>query len=313
MKIYKPKFWDTDKSFYSTLLKPLTYVTKLFIFFKKSFIKKSKFNLPIICVGNIYIGGTGKTPTSMLIANELTKKGRKVAIIRKFYQNHSDEHLLIKKHFNNLILRKNRTKAINDALDNRYEFVILDDGFQDYKIIKNLNIVCFNSTQKIGNGLVFPAGPLREDLRALRNAQIVIINGKKDKIFEKKIISANKDIKIFYSRYQPSNLNEFKNQRLFAVAGIGNPENFFNILKENNLNVVEKLIYPDHYKFKKSEILKIIEKSKEKNCQIIMTEKDYYKIIDYNLSNINFLKVNLIIEEKEKLIEKILTLDDKNL
>ena len=112
--------------------------------------------MQVICIGNIYIGGTGKTPTSLLIANELTNKGKKVAIIRKFYKNHSDEHLLIKKYFNNLILNKNRVKGIINAQKHGYEFAVLDDGFQDYRIKSNLNILCFNANQQFGNGLIFP-------------------------------------------------------------------------------------------------------------------------------------------------------------
>lgn len=311
MKIIKPKFWDTEKSFFVKVLIPLTFITKLFIFLKKNITKKYNFKLQVICIGNIYIGGTGKTPTSLLIANELTNKGKKVAIIRKFYKNHSDEHLLIKKYFNNLILNKNRVKGIINAQKHGYEFAVLDDGFQDYRIKSNLNILCFNANQQFGNGLIFPAGPLREDLKALKNAQIVIINGKKNKDFEQQIVKENKDIDIYYSKYHPVNLEEFKNKKLIALAGIGNPENFFSILKENNLNVIKKLIYPDHYKFKNSEISEIIRKSKQEKCQIIMTEKDYYKIVDYNIPNIKFLRVSLKIEKQEELVKKILKLNDK--
>ena len=311
MKIIKPKFWDTEKSFFVKVLIPLTFITKLFIFLKKNITKKYNFKLQVICIGNIYIGGTGKTPTSLLIANELTNKGKKVAIIRKFYKNHSDEHSLIKKYFNNLILNKNRVKGIINAQKHGYEFAVLDDGFQDYRIKSNLNILCFNANQQFGNGLIFPAGPLREELKALKKAQVVIINGKKNKDFEEQILKENKDIDIYYSKYHAVNLEEFKNKNLIALAGIGNPENFFSILKENNLNVIKKLTYPDHYKFKNSEISEIITKSKEEKCQIIMTEKDYYKIVDYNIPNIKFLKVSLKIEKQEELIKKILKLNDK--
>ena len=171
---------------------PLSFISLIFIFLKINYLKKLDTEIPIICIGNIYIGGTGKTPTSIFLANELNKLGRKSVILRKFYKSHKDEHDLIKTNFKNLILTQNRSNGIIEAEKN-FDIVILDDGFQDYKIVKNLNIICFNSNQLTGNGYVIPAGPLRESLSALKNAQIVLINGSENKKFEDKIIKMNKN------------------------------------------------------------------------------------------------------------------------
>ena len=97
MKIYKPKFWDKKIGIFSILLFPLSHYFFIIIFLKKNLLKTKNLNVPIICIGNIYIGGTGKTPTSFLLANELTKSKKNPAIIRKYYKNHSDEYNLIKK------------------------------------------------------------------------------------------------------------------------------------------------------------------------------------------------------------------------
>ena len=101
-------------------------------------------------------------------------------IVKKFYKDHVDEHNLIKEKFNDLILDKNRVLAIKKAQKLGYDIIILDDGFQDRKIKKDLSIICFNQNQLIGNGFVLPAGPLRESLGALKDANVVLINGKKD-------------------------------------------------------------------------------------------------------------------------------------
>ena len=90
-----------------------------------------------------------------------------------------DEYNLIKNYFNNLITNRNRSTAIEEAIKEDFDFIILDDGFQDYKIKKDLNILCFNQNQKFGNGFVLPSGPLRESLSSIKNSQIVLINGKK--------------------------------------------------------------------------------------------------------------------------------------
>ena len=267
MKISKPNFWKS-KNLISSFLFPISLMVMLVIYFKKKFIKTVKFKIPVICVGNIYLGGTGKTPLSIFLAEELKNKGKNPAIIRKYYKSHYDEHMMIKDKFKNIILNKNRVNGIYDAINNNFNIAILDDGFQDPKIFKKLSILCFNQNQKIGNGMVIPSGPLRDSFSTLSNAQIVIINGKRELDFEKKIIEINKKISIFYSRYIPLSIDHLKNESLFAVAGIGNPENFFNLLSENNLKISKKFVFPDHYEFKKTKFLNIMKQAKENNCKI---------------------------------------------
>jgi len=158
-----------------------------------------------------------------------------------------------------------------------------------------------------------PAGPLRESLIALKDAHIVIINGDKVKAFEKKILNINPNLEIFYSVYKPTNIEKFKNKRLLAIAGIGNPQNFFQLVEKNNLKIVKKLIFPDHYKFSRTEIQNILKEAKEKKLQIIMTEKDYFKIRDYKINKIEYLKVSLKIKSQKKLIARIKKIYDENI
>ena len=299
MILKKPKFWDDKIGLYSIVLFPITLITLLIIFIKKKIIKPIKFDIPIICVGNIYLGGTGKTPTSILLANELSSMGKRTAILRKFYKSHVDEYNLIKSNFKNLILNKNRINGIFEAVKVGYDCIVLDDGFQDYKIKKSLNIICFNNNQKLGNGFVIPAGPLRENLKSLKDAQIILINGKKDLKFEEKILNINKKLKIFYSSYRPLNLENFRGKKLMAIAAIGNPINFFELLKKNNLTLEEEKIYPDHYEFKKKEINNLIKYAEENNYHLIMTEKDYFKLKEICENELDYLKVSLEIENFE--------------
>ncbi len=305
MKINKPKFWDQKTSFYSAILFPFTILVRLVIFFKKKFIKSRKFNIPVICIGNIYLGGTGKTPTAILIANELIKIGKKPSIIRKFYLDQEDEFELIRKYHKDLIVNFKRSEAILEAENKSYDSVILDDGFQDYTIKKKFSIICFNRSQLIGNGMVIPSGPLRESLDALKDSQVVIINGKKSLEFEEKILQYNKNLNIFYSNYNPVNSSEFKEKKLLAVAGIANPKNFFDLLLKEGLKIEKEMIFPDHYQFKKSEIANIVNYAEERNLQIIMTEKDYFKIKKFNYNQIRYLKIILKIDNCEELIKLI--------
>ena len=310
MKLFKPKFWKSNKNFFTVLLIPLSLITWIYIILKKTFIQKVKFNIPVICVGNIFIGGTGKTPLSIHIARKLSENGKNPAIVRKYYKSHKDEHKMIISYYNKLILNLNRSKGIYEAIEKGYDAVILDDGFQDYKIKKNLSIICFNSNQLIGNGYLFPSGPLRESLGSLRNADILIINGDRSLNFEQKILKIQKDLQIYYSNYKPLNIQEFKNKKLLVISGIGNPENFFKILKDNQMNIQKKMVYPDHYEFTKNEMLKIIEYAKKNDFQIVMTEKDYYKIKDFSLENIKYLKVKLEIEKEEEFVKNVMKVYD---
>ena len=312
MNLNKPKFWDEKIGYLAILLFPLSLVFTLLTFFKKKLSRLRIFEIPIICVGNIYIGGTGKTPLSIILAKELAEKGRKPAILRKYYRDHIDEYNLIKKYFKDLIINENRLTGLEEIIKSNYDIVILDDGLQDSRIKKDLKIVCFNHNQLIGNGLVLPAGPLRESLSALKSANIVIINGQKNKIFENKILKINQNLEIFYSFYKPTNLDQFKSKKLFAIAGIGNPENFFKLMEQNNLEISKKIIFPDHYQLSKIELQSIINEAENKNYQVVMTEKDYFKINHYKFSKINYLKVSLEIENKQKLFNKINELYDKN-
>ncbi len=307
MKIHKPLFWNKPKSFIALILLPVSFLVLIFIFLKKRIFKTKKFNIPILCIGNIYVGGTGKTPLALLLADEFKFLGKKPVIIKKFYKEHIDEHLLIKKRGVPLIVNDDRTSSIKLA-EKEFDIAILDDGFQDYQIKKDLSILCFHSKQLIGNGFVFPSGPLRENLNAIKRAQIVIINGEENLEFETKLKKINSKINIFYSKYKLSNLEDFRDKNILAFAGIGNPENFFNLLIKNGLNLKKSISFPDHYNFKKQEILEIIEKAKKQNYTILTTEKDFLRIKNFNFTDIYSCNVNLEITKKSELttlIQKI--------
>ena len=309
MKLYKPNFWK-ETNLVSILLFPISLIVKLIVLMRKTFIKELEFEIPVICVGNIYLGGTGKTPLSINLGKELSILNKNPVIIRKYYKHHEDEYSLIRENFKHLITKKDRKNAIKNAVQNGFDTVILDDGFQDYKIKKNLNIVCFNN-QLLGNGMLIPAGPLRESVDSLKSAHIIIINGDQNIEFERKLLEINNEISIFYSRYQLIDIEKYRGKKLFVVAGIGNPENFFELIRSQNLNIIKKLSFPDHYQFSKSEILNIINDARKNGYQVVMTEKDYHRVKDFNFTEIHYIKVKLEIAEKKEFLKKVLTVYDK--
>jgi tetraacyldisaccharide 4'-kinase len=266
--------------------------------------KTNELSIPIICVGNIYLGGTGKTPLCIEIFSILKNLEINAAFIRKQYDLFQDEADL-QKSVGPVYQNKKRIKAIQQAIENNINIAILDDGFQDFSIKKNLSIVCFNEKQWIGNGLTIPSGPLRSNLSALKRADCIVINGGKNKEIENKISSKNKKIKIFYSKYKPKNIDKFRNKKIVAFAGIGNPQNFFDLLINEKLNIIEKIKFPDHHKYSEKELEALSSKIKDNNSILLTTEKDYYRISENFKKNIQYLGIEIEIENKNKFIEEI--------
>ena len=305
MNFFKPKFWDKNKiSFFSVLLFPVSLLIKVLSLFKRVLIKTNQSSIPIICVGNIYLGGTGKTPLCIEIFLILKNLNMNPVFVRKKYDSFQDEADL-QKQVGPVYQNKKRIEAVKEALQNKANVAILDDGFQDFSINKNLSIVCFNKKQWVGNGLTIPSGPLRESLSALKRANCVVINGEKNRDIENKIFSKNKEIKIFYTKYRAKNISEFKNKKVIAFAGIGNPENFFDLLKDNKIDIGEEIKFPDHHKYSEETLENLINKAKENNNILLTTEKDYFRIAENYKQNISFLKIEVEIENRNKFIDQI--------
>ena len=303
MKLKKPLFWSKNNNLFSFILFPFSVLIQLLFFFKNIFLKPKKISIPVICVGNIYLGGTGKTPLSIEIVRILKKFNMAPVLVKKFYTDQFDEIDLINSKNIEIIKNSSRYIALKEAEKRGFKSIVLDDGFQDHSIYKDLSILCFNEKQLIGNGFTIPAGPLREPLSALRRSKIILINGKKNEDFENKIKSINNEINIFYSKYIAQNSHKFLNENILAFAGIGNPENFFDLLKENNINVEKKISFPDHYNYSKKELDKLLKISKENNLKLLTTEKDFFRIKHFNTTDIDYLTIKLEIINEE-LFEK---------
>ena len=295
MNFKKPEFWDNSKlSIWSIILYPfslLFLVTSLVTKFLKI---KKKFPIPIVCVGNIYLGGTGKTPLALEIFKIIKSYGKNPAFVKKGYDYLYDEIQMLDK-TGKTYLNKNRKEAINSIISDKHDVAILDDGFQDLSIEKDFSILCFNSRQLIGNGFLIPSGPLRESFNSIKRADCILINGDRNVEFENKINKINKSIRIFYSKYKILNLENFKNKEFVAFAGIGNPSNFFHLLKENNINIIKTHSFPDHHIYSQNDFDKIIG---DKYFKIVTTEKDYFRMNDKQKQSCDFIKVELEIKNK---------------
>ena len=305
MKLKKPKFWDLKQiSLWALLLIPLAFLFQLVLLLEKFFKKPKNFSVPVICVGNIYLGGTGKTPLTLELFKIIKSIGKNPGFIKKGYDYLDDEIKMLEK-IGKVYTDKSREKAINSLISSNYNVAILDDGFQDYSIKKNFSILCFNSRQLIGNGYTIPSGPLRESIKSLKRADCVLINGEKNIKFENKINKFNNSIKIFYSKYKLLDVDGIQNKKVIALAGIGNPENFFDQLKEKNIDLIKTYSYPDHHNYSKKELKNIIDESEKNNAVIVTTEKDHSRMNEEIKLIIKCIKVDLEIENKNDFINLI--------
>jgi tetraacyldisaccharide 4'-kinase len=314
MKLKKPKFWDYKKpSFLSYLLLPFSIILGL-IARIKSKPKFSNSKIKTICVGNIYIGGTGKTSLAIKIKEILDENDIKACFIKKFYPNQTDEQKLLSKNgtlFNNL----KRITALDEAISRGFEVAIFDDGLQDNSIKYDMEIVCFNNLNWIGNGLTLPSGPLRESINNLKFYENVFLNGNEESLIAIKdqIKKINPYMNINSGKYTPLNIDEFdKNQSYLVFSGIGNHKTFVEMLKNNKLKILSDLEYPDHYQYSKKDFDEIIINAKKYNAHIITTEKDYLRLENFNRNEILYIKSSLNILDEKIFTNKLIKLNEKN-
>ena len=324
MYFIKPKFWDKkNNSFLSILLYPLSIIYYLISVIRKKISIPQKFNIPIICVGNIYIGGTGKTSAAIEIM-KILNQSKKICFLTKGYGRKSkkdiylnelnisnqntidtgDEALLLNK-YGDVYISNNRTKAINTIIKLGYDAIILDDGFQDHLIFKNLNILCFDSKNWIGNNNLIPSGPLREPLKAIKEANFIVIKGEKNQIIENEIKKLSPNIEIIYAENRIENNETLKNKNFIAFTGIGDPYSFFNTLLNNNIKIIKQIIYPDHFQFTEKNYKVLFQEAENNNCNLITTEKDWVRISKQFKDKVYYTKLSTLLIGKESLEKEL--------
>jgi tetraacyldisaccharide 4'-kinase len=323
------KIWQ-KKNFLAYLLWPLAFVYGCFIFLRRKLyqmhlLKINHLSVPVIVVGNITVGGTGKTPVVIALARFLKEKGWRPGIISRGYggntqhfpclvhQNSNarevgDEPLLIARHTAcPTIIDPNRSRGAKSLLKrSNCNVVISDDGLQHLSLGRNIEIVVVDGERRFGNNFCLPAGPLREPTSRLNSVDFVISKGT-TQINEFKL-SLIPDY--FYQLVQPKNkyaAEHFQNKKVHAVAGIGNPNQFFSSLRKLGLKIIEHP-FPDHYLFKPHDF------NYGRDAIIIMTEKDAVKCVGFVDARLWCLKTKTELDNKflNAILNRITTID-KNL
>lgn len=298
------------------ILYPISLIYNLLSKINKNFTKTYKLQHPVISIGNITWGGSGKTPMVIETANYISSLGKIPVILSRGYarknkskqnvivrdkkqilsnlENSGDEPLMMANILNcPVVVGINRIKSAEISEQFLPDIFILDDGFQHWKIKRDIDIVCINSLNPFGNEMIIPAGILRENIFALKRASMVILTNcnlcskeilqnLKNKILQitgknplETSLKFKNIINMFYNREIEESV---KNITGFTViSAIGSPENFINTVKNAGLKIKNKFIFRDHHKYKKNDIVEIINKLSD-NEKIITTAKDAIKI-----------------------------------
>lgn len=293
-----PNFWYKNLNLFSYILLPLSLLYMLAVTLYKRTCKTQSFTIPIICVGNLTAGGTGKTPATMAIAERLKSMGHKPHIVSRGYGGSEkgplrvDERLheasevgdepLLLSHFAPTWVSKKKTRGVKAAIDAGADSIILDDGFQNMSIRKNLSIIVADTDLGFGNGHIIPAGPLRETITSGLNRMDLLISVGSTESQEK----FREKYKYFISKKDHIQANivpiltglDWKGLRVFAFAGIGNPEKFFNTLRSLGADVVLTKKLADHKRFDDKLLSRLSKEAIKLNAQLVTTEKDAIRL-----------------------------------
>ncbi len=325
IKLIYPKFWQT-KNIISYALWPFSLIYQIGTLLRKIFSTKISLPAKVICVGNITVGGTGKTQIVIWLAKLLSLRKVKFVIIAKGYKGTTSKAILVSDEHNykqigdEAILLKDYgptivTKKIKNARtllsELKPEVIIVDDGMQNPSFHKDLIITVIDGHRVFGNEFILPAGPLRETIEAgLSKAEILItMNDNSGKSAQRLAeISAtsqmNTQIKPIFDAKMVAHLNLDKNRRYIAFTGIGNPERFFMTLKDHGLMLADGIIFQDHHDYSAKDLDFLKQKAAKERAILITTTKDYVKIPPQELELIRF-DVELEFMETEKLTNMI--------
>ncbi|MDP3744642.1 MAG: tetraacyldisaccharide 4'-kinase [Methylotenera sp.] len=305
-------------TFWHIFLMPLSWVFGMITtvrkrLYKNGWLKSVRLSVPVVIIGNINVGGTGKTPLVIWLAEQLQLAGYKPGIISRGYGGNAKQVTEVMTFSNPFevgdepVLIATRTSCPVFVSANRIEagrallatyptcnIIISDDGLQHYRLQRDVEIVVYDSAKGFGNGALLPAGPLRESKNRLKTVDAVVSNGSvvNNELLAVKPIEMQLESTAFYNALDKcitSDAQVFLHQKVLAIAGIGNPDRFFKQLRLLGLDFQSRA-YSDHYAFKAEDF------SGTEADIVVMTEKDAVKCRSFARPNFWVLPVNAVIK-----------------
>jgi tetraacyldisaccharide 4'-kinase len=288
-----PSFWWRKPGAEAALLAPLAWIYGA-IAARRMQMPGTRADIPVICIGNPTAGGAGKTPTALALAALLTQQGHRPALLTRGYGGRlagpvrvdvtehdasdvGDEALLLARRFPTIVAH-DRVQGAREAFGEGATVIVMDDGFQNPSLVKDVSILVVDSMRGIGNGRTLPAGPLRAPLAPqLAAAQALLIVGEPDERSERLVVQATAaGLPIFRGTLQPDAgaIAEVAGRRVLAFAGIGDPDKFFRTLERSGIEAPVRRGFPDHHRYTEQEAAQLLEEAARDKLLLLTTEKD---------------------------------------
>lgn len=287
-----PDFWSRDRSLLPTLLAPLAVAYAAAGRLRQVTTRPQRVPIPVICVGAATVGGAGKTPVALALGRHLTAAGYRAHFLTRGYGGRTagplrvdparhdaasvgDEPLLLARAAPCWVAR-NRPAGARAAAAAGAKAIVMDDGFQNPTLAKDLALLVVDGTQGFGNGRVLPAGPLREPVdRALARADAVVLIGKDGAGLAP--VLAGKPV--LAARLVPDDsARVLAGRKLLAFAGIGRPEKFFESLRAIGAELAATAVFPDHHPYSAAELHRIFDRAERLGARLVTTAKDSVRL-----------------------------------
>jgi tetraacyldisaccharide 4'-kinase len=308
----EPAFWrgkTAGAAILSTLLSPLGLAYGCSVRLNEARAKPARPKARVVCIGNLTAGGTGKTPLAIALAKRLQARGANVVFLSRGYggktkdavevtaahpaEDVGDEPLLLRAVAPTIVSR-NRELGARMCDKIGADVIVMDDGHQNFQIAKDLSIVVVGGGG-FGNGKLIPAGPLREPIaRGLARADTVILSGGGGH-------ALSFPGPVLRSRIVPEDGEALSGARVFAFAGIGEPDRFFDTLKALGSNIAGSRAFADHHPFTDQEIAALHLAASEKNARLITTEKDFVRLSEKQREGIAPLRIRAVFDDEDAL------------
>ncbi len=283
--------------------------------------------IPVVCVGNLTVGGAGKTPTALAIGRLLIAAGRRPYFLTRGYggrlagpvlveSNHraadvGDEPLLLAR-VAPTVVSGDRMAGAEAARAAGADVIVMDDGFQNPSLAKDLSLLVVDGRRGIGNGRVLPAGPLRAPLASqLARAHALLVVGAASAA--EPVLAAARGLPVFHGRLvaDPKALDRLRDHKVFAFAGIADPEKFFATLEDARIDVQLRYAFPDHHPYRGADIFALMARAEREGLVLVTTEKDFVRLSGEPdarplLDVLHVLPVTLAVDEAEKFQKMIL-------
>lgn len=309
-----PDFWQRGGA-PAALLKPLSLGYAAAAALRRTLSTARRAPVPVLCVGNLTAGGAGKTPVAISLGERLIARGRTVHFLSRGYggkepgpvqvdpdvhraDDVGDEPLLLARTAPCWVARNRIAGAIAAAAAGA-EVVVMDDGFQNPTIHKDLSLVVIDGETGVGNGRLIPAGPLREPVRrGLRRADAVVVLGPNKAGMTAMV---PREMPLLHAMLAPDASDDLAGAAVFAFAGIGRPEKFFETLESIGCRLLGRESFPDHHPYTEAEIDRLIDRARQTEAVPVTTEKDYPRLPDSAKAVVRTLPVTVAWKDDEAL------------